>query len=120
MIQGDTILKKWEAKGRMWEDYQDMWNFLLNRNLKQEDVKRSLRAKLKAWKTFRTRTAQEDDWDSAQRRNLIHCSSVSRKREGNPPVITECKLRTRMRERVSARINNLTRIPQLGRDETRI
>jgi len=72
--------------------------FLKNRNLKQEDVKRSLRAKLKAWNTFRTRTSQEDDWDCAQRRNLIRCSSVSRKRERNLPVITECKLCTKMRE----------------------
>lgn len=57
----------------------------LSRNLKQEDVKRSLKVELKAWKSFRTNSAQEDDQNNAQRKNLIHDSFVSgkRKKPGN-------------------------------------
>ena len=68
----------------MWEDYQECGIFF-NRNLKQEAMK-SLRAKLKAWKTFRTRTPQEDDWGNVQRRNLIHYSSVNRRKKIKKPA----------------------------------
>lgn len=49
-------------------------------------MKRSLKIELKAWKAFRTRPAQEYDWDGAQRKNLIHGSSVSGKREKREPA----------------------------------
>ena len=50
--------------------------FIKRRNLKQEDVKRSLRVELKAGTAFRTRTV-EDDRDRAQRKNRRHGSTTS-------------------------------------------
>lgn len=56
-------------------------------NLKQEDVKRSLKvSRAKSMESLQNKVSPEDDWDSAQRKSLIHSSSMSRKRERKKPT----------------------------------